>query len=214
MRETEVVYDKPTFIGQAILDLAKIHYYKAYYGDLKNIFGNRVRVQYVDTDSAVLRIQDPHDSFYSDLLNNSDVFDFSKIPSKHEIFQHIDNVEEFKLKNKGKQGLWKIETLDCVEMVALKAKQYSLLMFDGKQDMKSKGVNLKAIKNKVTHDRYKDVVINNSLIDVEIKQIRSFNHKIYTIKSQRVGFHGIDLKRFYVKGDIMNRSLPFGYNPI
>ena len=138
---------------------------------------------------------------------------FQKIPSDHEIFKNIENVEEFKLRNKGKQGLWKIETLDVIEMVALKAKQYSLLMFDGEEYMKSKGVNLSAIKDKVTHQRYTDVVVENNLIGVEIKQIRSFNHKIYSIKSNRVGFHGIDLKRFYVKDDIMNKSLPYGYNP-
>jgi len=212
-REKSVTYNKPTFIGQAILDLAKVHYYKAYYDDLKFIFGPRVRVHYVDTDSAVLRIQDPENTFYEDLLNNYNIFDFSKIPSDHEIFETVYNVEEFKKENKGKQGIWKIETLDCVEMVALKAKQYSLLLYNGKNDMKTKGVNLKNVKNEITHQSFKNVVIDNSLIDVEVNQIRSFNHKIFTILSNRVGFHGIDLKRFYVKGDIMNKSLPFGYDP-
>ena len=98
-------------------------------------------------------------------------------------------------------------------MVALKAKQYSLLLYSGKNDMKTKGVNLKNVKNEITHQSFKNVVIDNSLIDVEVNQIRSFNHKIFTILSNRVGFHGIDLKRFYVKGDIMNKSLPFGYDP-
>jgi len=212
-RESSVTYNKPTFIGQAILDLAKIHYYKAYYGDLKNIFGTRMRVHYLDTDSAVLAIKDPDDSFYKDLLNNSDVFDFSKIPSDHEIFENVSNPDEFKKINKGKQGIWKIETLDCVEMIALKAKQYSLLMYNGKQDLKTKGVNLKNVKDKITHELLKGVVVDDDLIDVEINQIRSFNHKIFSIVSNRVGFHGIDIKRFYVKGDKMNKSYPFGYNP-
>ena len=212
-RENSVTFNSPIFIGQAILDLAKVHYYKAYYDDLKNIFGPRVRVHYVDTDSAVLCIQDPENSFFSDLLTNSDVFDFSKIPSDHEIFRDMENVEEFKKKNKGKQGIWKIETLDILEMVALKAKQYSLLMYGGKEELKTKGVNLKYAKDEVTHARYTDVAVNQSLIDVEINQIRSFNHKIFTIVSNRVGFHGIDLKRFYIPGDNLNRSLPYGYNP-
>lgn len=177
-------------------------------------------------DSVIISVSDPKNTFYEDLLKHAEYFDFSKIPDYHEIFKNIANVKEFKNRNKGKLGLWKLEYINIDSIIILKAKIYSIRNFvtqyekylienDKKAkklivplENKAKGVPFACMKA-ITHDDYMNSTSDN-IKHVTSKSIRSFGHKLYTIESTKVGFHGLDLKRKFVG----NYSTPFGYNPI
>lgn len=181
------------------------------------------------TDSAIVVVRDPENSFYKDLYKNAEFYDFSKIASYHEFFEkmNITDIEGFKKINKGKLGLWKIENLAMLCLIALKSKQYSILNFISAyehelrrqhkkyrksiliEEMRAKGVPYPCMKN-ISHANYEDALKDDHVKQVSCKAIRSYKHKLYTIESTKVGFHGLDLKRKFIG----NTSVPFGYNPI
>ena len=153
----------------------------------------------------------------------------SKIPSYHEIFKYlgISDVETFKNINKGRLGLWKIENLSILSCICLKPKVYSIKNFISEyekhlrntseehrkkillEEHRCKGVPYACMKN-VTHSTYNDALQDDHVKHVSSKSIRSYQHKLFTIESSKVGFHGLDMKRKFIG----NKSEPFGYNPI
>ena len=49
--------NQPIYVRVAILDLAKLHMTKFFYGVLKPFDGDRVRLLYTDTDSFIIQIK-------------------------------------------------------------------------------------------------------------------------------------------------------------
>ncbi|CAG7817203.1 unnamed protein product, partial [Allacma fusca] len=114
-----VKLDKPTITGMTVLDLAKVIFYTNYYQRLKPIFGDRITNLYVDTDSSLSIIRDPHNAFWNDIVASRQFFDFSKIPTTHGIFQKYNHIPDLRNENKGVSGLWKIESMDIAELVTI-----------------------------------------------------------------------------------------------
>ena len=77
MRKTEVLMDKPIYLGQAILDISKTLIYEFWYDYLKPKYQDKVKLCYIDTDSYTLHIET--NGFFADIANNVDEwFDTSK----------------------------------------------------------------------------------------------------------------------------------------
>ena len=57
MGKTEIKMNRPVYLGQAILDLSKMLMYEFYYDYMKPMYGSKVRLCYMDTDSFVYEIQ-------------------------------------------------------------------------------------------------------------------------------------------------------------
>ena len=70
MRKTEVLMDKPIAVGQAILDISKTLMYKFWFGYLKPMYSNCIKLCYMDTDSLIIEIQT--EDFYKDISNDID----------------------------------------------------------------------------------------------------------------------------------------------
>ena len=76
MKKTEVYFDKPIAIGQAVLDIIKNLMYKFYYDYLFKKYQDNVTLCYMDTDSFILDIKTDH--FYKDINNDVNIcFDTS-----------------------------------------------------------------------------------------------------------------------------------------
>ena len=79
--------DKPIYLGFAVLDLSKLLMYETYYEKLQPYFGlENIQKHYTDCDSMVLSIRT--DDIISDLKNLEDLFDFSNLNSKNELFSN------------------------------------------------------------------------------------------------------------------------------
>ncbi len=61
--KTKIVYNKPVYIGCAVLDLSKLHMMDFHYNVIQAQFGNRAKLIYSDTDSFVNDIE--HDNIYN-----------------------------------------------------------------------------------------------------------------------------------------------------
>ena len=57
MKKTEVKMNKPIYLGQAILDLSKTLMYEFWYDYLKPMYGDKIRLCYIDTDSFIMHIK-------------------------------------------------------------------------------------------------------------------------------------------------------------
>ena len=64
MGKTQIVMDKPIYVGQAILDLSKIIMYEFHYNYAKRKW-NDIKLLYQDTDSLVYKVKT--DDFYKDI---------------------------------------------------------------------------------------------------------------------------------------------------
>ena len=57
MKKTEVIMNKPIYLGQAILDISKILIYEFWYDYIKPKYGDKARLCYMDTDSFIIYIE-------------------------------------------------------------------------------------------------------------------------------------------------------------
>ena len=77
--KTEVYFNKPFYVGQAILDLSKTLMFDFHYNYIREKFKNKAELLFTDTDSLMYLIQTEY--FYKDI--NKDIprkFDTSDYP--------------------------------------------------------------------------------------------------------------------------------------
>jgi hypothetical protein len=142
----ETHFCKPIYIGQAILDLSKLHMFKFHYETIKPFYGDKVKLLGTDTDSLMYHIET--DDLYEDMKKNIDLYDTSDYPKNHKLYSE---------KNKKVIGKFKDELKAQIieEMVLIRSKVYSLKVY-GTDKTKGvlKGVKKSYYKNHITHDNY------------------------------------------------------------
>ena len=99
-KHTEVLIDKPKYLGFSVLELSKLLLNETYYDILQPYFGQDIiQLHYMDTDSFVLSVNTK--DIIKDLKKIEDKIDFSNLEKNHELFSN---------KNKKVIGFFKIET--------------------------------------------------------------------------------------------------------
>ena len=56
MKKREVYMDKPIYLRQAILDISKTLMYEFWYDYLKPMYGDDIKLCYMDTDSFIMYV--------------------------------------------------------------------------------------------------------------------------------------------------------------
>ena len=142
MGKTEILFNKPVYLGQAILDLSKIIMYEFHYDYMIPKYGSKLKLCYMDTDSFVYHIK-THD-FYKDIADNVEArFDTSN-------YSKADNRPLPLGKNNKIIGLMKDELCGKImtEFVALRAKLYAYRKLDKTEDKRCKGIKKMCCKEK------------------------------------------------------------------
>ena len=82
IKNTEVYFGKPVYVGQAILDLSKTLMFNFHYNYIKKKYHNKAELLFTDTDSLMFQIYT--DDFYKDISSDvMDKFDTSDYPPNH-----------------------------------------------------------------------------------------------------------------------------------
>ena len=142
MEVVEIKIKKPIYVGAVVLDTSKIPMYEFHYDYIKKNYGEKAKLLDIDTDGVKYHIIT--EDIYKDMGKNKDLFDTSNYPKDHP--SGIESGINKKIPGKFKDELGgEIIT----EYVGLRAKLYSYITLNKKEEKKAKGIKKNVIKNKI-----------------------------------------------------------------
>ncbi|XP_034236350.1 uncharacterized protein LOC117642369 [Thrips palmi] len=198
-RPSFVVLDRPYILGFCILEHAKTIVYRFYYDTLVKVFGERMNLAYVDTDSYFLTIKT--DNLYEEFKKLSAHLDTSNYNPLHPLYS---------LENKGRLLCVKDELAGrpISEAIFIKSKCYCIQVDDDTCTKKLKGVSRRSVDKRLTFDDYLNCLYENRKIFVQQMQITNKDFKLYTAKSNRLAISSFDDKSYYLDSVTLQ---PHGY---
>ena len=206
LKKTSLTMNKPVYLGMCILDLSKTIMYDFHYNYIKPKYGEKAKLLFTDTDSLMYEIET--EDFYKDISEDvKDRFDTSDYPENHPsgIPTGI---------NKKVLGMFKDEAAGkiIIEFVGLRAKLYSFIMEDGKENKRCKGVKKQVVENSITHEDYKTCLRTGKEQLRKQNILRSYEHEVYTEEVNKIALSVLDDKR-YILGDGIH-TLAWGHYKI
>ena len=144
--------------------------YKFHYDYIKNKYGNKSKLLFTGTDSSVYEIKT--EDVYEGFSSNKEMFYFSNYLTKSKYHNDSNKLVIGKLKDE--TGGVAIEGF-----VGLKPKMYSYLLDNNSEHKKTKGVNRNVVAT-ISHNEYKDVLLNKKCLRHSMNRIQSNDHKIGT----------------------------------
>ena len=201
MNKTEVYFNKPVYVGQAILDLSKTLMFDFHYNYIKEKYGNKAELLFTDTDSLMFQIYT--DDFYKDIIPDIlTKFDTSDYPPNHKsgIPTGVNKkvIGMFKDEVAGKQ-------ITC--FVGLRPKLYSFRIEEDREVKKCKGIKKNVIKKKLDFDDYVQCLFTGRKEMRKMKIIRSEKHEIYSKEVNKVALSNEDDKRTTLFGKLKTEAL-------
>ncbi|XP_050063772.1 uncharacterized protein LOC126552813 isoform X2 [Aphis gossypii] len=188
-----IKFDKPIYIGFAVLDISKTKMYDYHYNVMKKHYKDKIKLMYTDT---VYHINT--DDFYKDLIENTnlmDRLDTADLPPIHPCYTTA---------RKKVPGFFSDEAKGHImtEFCALRAKSYAYNTYTGEEDVvreqiKAKGVRQHVVKNHMTLEDLVKCLFGEAGVEAykENVSIRSFKHKLMTIKTRKLTYNSYDDKR-------------------
>ena len=203
MKKTSLTMNKPVYLGMCILDLSKTIMYDFHYQYIKPKYGAKAKLLFTDTDSLMYEIQT--EDFYKDISGDvKDRFDTSDYPENH-----LSGIPTGI--NKKVLGMFKDEAAGKIikEFVGLRAKLYSFIMEDGKENKRCKGVKTQVVKNSITHEDYKTCLKTGKEQLRKQNIIRSYGHEVFTEEVNKIALSAADDKRYILDDGI--HTLAWGH---
>ena len=185
----------PIYAGVTILELSKLHMYRFHEIMTTKLYNrDEIELCFCDTDSFLFTIKTKH--LYKDLKKIRHHLDTSNYPSDHILYSNKSKLVVGKMKDECPP----YEKM-LIEFCGLKSKMYSLLDIKNVNKIKAKGIS-KAALDHITHVHYTRCLNQEISIPSIIYSIRSFKHKLFTIKSTRSSLNGYDDKRWVCENGI------------
>src|SRR5688500_8214824 len=79
MGKASVTLNKPIIVGASVLGLSKLHMYRFWYGYVKERYGDKAQLGYMDTDSFIFQVET--EDIYKDMAERPDLFDLNDTKS-------------------------------------------------------------------------------------------------------------------------------------
>ena len=206
MKKTSLTMNKPVYLGMCILDLSKTIMYDFHYQYIKPKYGAKAKLLFTDTDSFMYEIET--EDFYKDISGDvKDRFDTSDYKENHPsgIPTGI---------NKKVLGMFKDEAegKNIKEFVGLRAKLYSFIMEDGKENKRCKGVKKQVVESSITHEDYKTCLRTGKEQLRKQNILRSYEHEVFTEEVNKIALSALDDKRHILSDGI--HTLAWGHHKI
>ena len=201
MKKQDIKFDKPVYVGQAILDLSKTLMFDFHYNYIRNKYQNKAELLFTDTDSLMYEIRT--DEFYKDIARDIESkFDTSDYPKEHPsgILTGV---------NKKVIGMFKDEVAgkQITHFIGLLSKLYSFKVEEDKTTKKRKGMKKNVIKKGIQFEDYHNCLFSGEKQMRKMNIIRSENHNIYSKEVNKIALSCFDDKRKVLKDKIHTKAL-------
>ncbi|XP_031355178.1 uncharacterized protein LOC116179519 [Photinus pyralis] len=206
LSKTEILFNKPLYVGMAILEISKTRMYDFHYNFMQHQFSDdRLKLLYMDTDSLVYEMV--CDDAYELIRANISRFDTSDYPE--------NNIYNIPRCNGKVLGMMKDELGGRIitDWVALASKMYSYKTMDSDNDvMKLKGIRDYIVKNRLSFNDYLECLRSGITKSVTQSSIISKNHHVYSMEQHKIALSNNDNKRYLMPNGI--DTLPWGHYSI
>ena len=201
MKKTEVYFNKPIYVGQAILDLSKTLMFDFHFDYIQKKYtatkehndategACRAELLFTDTDSLLYLIHT--DDFYKDISKDiKRKFDTSDYPKSHP-----SGIETGV--NKKVIGMFKDEVAgrQITHFVGLRPKLYSFKVEGGGLTKKCKGIKKNVVKREISFEDFVQCLFSGERKMKSMKIIKSENHDIYSKEVNKIALSNDDDKR-------------------
>ena len=189
-QKTRVTIDKPILVGVCILELSKLLMYEAWYDTIQPLNPSATLI-YMDTDSFIVGLKGTKEKPAS--------FDFGKLMDKNIIGLFKDECDGDRIS----------------EVVALRAKTYSVLIDNQAGMLKAKGIPNKASFEEggnLCHEHYRDAVEQRKVPDVSYNTFQSTNHLVTMKRVTKKSLSAYDDKRWVLEDGL--QTLAHGHYKI
>ena len=201
MGQKETLFNKPMYVGLAILDLSKLITYKHHYDYIKKKYGDKSKLLFTDTDSLTYHIET--DDIYKDMLCDKDRFDLSNYPKDHFLYDKTNAKVIGKMKDE-------TASIPITEFIGIRSKLYSFTCADDHSKQTLKGVKRSFVKNHINHQNYVEAITNEKpLQTAKFQLFRSQGHVINTYTTNKTSICNFDDKKFILQNGIASHS--FGH---
>ncbi|XP_066157649.1 uncharacterized protein [Euwallacea fornicatus] len=186
LNKSNLIFNKPLYIGMCILDISKLLMYEFHY------------ILYMKLHVRMLILN----GFLMDLMK----FDTSDYPK--------DNIHGIPQTNKKVLGLMKDEVAGQIitHFVGLRSKMYSFKLENDKCVKKLKGIKFQVVKNNITFEDYVNCLKYGEEKFITQNNIRSIKHNLFTCKETKLALNKYDDKRFLLSSS--HDTLPWGHYKI
>ena len=202
LKKTEVYFNKPVYVGQAILDLSKLLMFDFHYNFIQRKYTyKRAKLLFTDTDSLMYQIKT--DDFYADISEDiRSKFDTSDYPPNHESGILVGV-------NKKVIGMFKDEVggKQITHFVGLRPKLYSFKVEDSSTTRKCKGIKKNVVKKGIDFQDYVECLFTGEKQMRSMNIIKSENHEIYSKEINKVALGSEDDKRKVLEDKVNTRAI-------
>ena len=192
MNKMSVTYSYPILIGSIILQNSKAHMYNYLYKIYPKIFGNNLKILYMDTDSIYSKLNITYEKYLEILENNKDLFS-----------KNLGGMTPENLYNEIEEGIF------------LNSKCYSYICkkdIPGNENkIKNNNLHTKGISNSYTqqfidHNLFKETLLNNNKPKkLEFNTISVRKQKIITKEIEKKNIEFLNDKRYI---ENINSNIP------
>ena len=204
MQKTSVKLDKPRYIGSAILALSKTVMYDFHYTYMMKKFTD-CKLLFTDTDSFCYNITGV-ENIYKE-IEGYELFDFSNYPKNHKNYNEDNKMVPGKFEDESPANPIK-------EFVGLRSKMYSILPNDGGKVATAKGVDGYVKRMLLSHEDYKNCLMNNTEMVHECINISHKNHTLEKATKKKKSLSPFNDKKWISKDGEEFRSYSFGHKDI
>jgi hypothetical protein len=152
MGKASVTLNKPIIVGASVLGFSKLHIYKFWYGYLKEKYGDKVRLGYMDTDSYIFETET--ENIYKDMSERPDLFNLNG----------DQTVGKFKDETPGNV---------ITESYHIRAKSYHYVLADKTTNSRHKGVSKKGMGEMATDTYFPS--LGGTLLDDPVNETEVFD---------------------------------------
>lgn len=186
----------------AVLDISKTLMYDFHYSYMLKKYGDRISLNYGDTDSLLYSVIT--DNFYDDIKNDlNDFFDTSNFKE--------NNIYNLPLVNKKVLGKFKDEcALDMlIKYFGVRSKSYCLINDSSNTTKKIKGIKKNVVNNNIDVKDFENCIFENVVLYRSMRSFKSKLHNIYTQIINKKALENLDDKRFQIPNSY--KTLPWGH---